>query len=480
VREVQWKRTVYAISFAALLSASLAYVSFMFTAAPSCGTKLGPAGISQFKLPSVHFNGVTKFRLPDDEFPNGIAVASDGSVWFGEQNLPGIAHLFENGTIVEYAWPINYSPSTTSIWGVAQWNGRIWASDALGAQIISLDPTTSTINAIKLSNPSAFPYTLTVGTDDALWFTELYGSKLGRIDAKCALKEYPIPSNLGGTPTQIEFENSTSGYYVDAGNATSGLGHILSFSTTQFAPQPFGGNFRPLAASSLALVPNGLWVAQHASSNLAYYDFKTRAWSQYPTTPVSYIASTLPYFVAANGSLVWFNEHYANRMAVIDTERGLLTEYSLSNPPANKTTQIDNALTFALGRDKVWFTELTANYVGYIDASYRPNFSIIESREDQPIEMRLGDNVTLSFTVSGFSNRSLSIKFADTENFTSRPNRIMMSANVAEIKQLNTQTTVTITIRTEPTLSPGSYILLVTVTDGSVYRGIYVRVQINE
>ncbi|MGP8069297.1 MAG: hypothetical protein ACLP5V_05360, partial [Candidatus Bathyarchaeia archaeon] len=180
---MQGKRTVYAIGFAALLSASLLYVGFVFTAVPSCGTKLGAATVSHFKLPSAHFNGVTKFRLPADDFPNGIAVASDGSVWFGEQNLPGIAHLFENGTMVEYAWPINYSPSITLIWGIAQWNGRVWASDALGAQIISLDPTTAIVYAIKLSNPNAFPYTITIGMDDALWFTELYGSSLGRIDA---------------------------------------------------------------------------------------------------------------------------------------------------------------------------------------------------------------------------------------------------------------------------------------------------------
>ena len=473
------KRITYAIGLAALLSASLLYLAFVFTAVPSCGTVLGPATVSQFKLPSLHFDGVTKFRLPGDEFPNGITVASDGSVWFGEQDVPGVGHLFENGTMVQYAWPINYSPSTTAIWGVAQWNGRIWASDALGAQIISLDPTTSTVYAIKLSNPNAFPYTLTVGMDDALWFTELYGSNLGRVDAKCTLTEYPISSNLGGTPTQIEFENSTFGYYLDVGNATSGLGQVLSFSTTHFAPQPFGGSFRPVAPTSLTLVPDGLWVAQHASSNLAYYDFKTHAWSQYPTTPVSYIETTLPYFVAANGSLVWFNEHYANRMAVIDTTRGLLTEYSLSNPPANKTIQIDNALTFALGKDKVWFTELTANYVGYIDAAYRPTFTISGSREDQSIELKPGGNVTLNFTVSGFSSRPLSFKFADTENFTSQPDRIMMSASVAEIKLLNNQTTIAITIKTGSTLSPGDYILLVSVTDGSTNRGIYVRLQID-
>jgi len=475
------RRNAYAIGFAVLLSASLLYTAFVFTATPSCGTKLGSATVSHFELPSLHFNGITKFRLPDDEFPNGIAVTSDGSVWFGEQNVPGFGHLFENGTMVQYTWPFNYSPSTTAIWGVAQWNGRIWASDALGAQIISLDPTTSTVYAIKLSNPDAFPYTLTVGMDNALWFTELYGSNLGRIDAKCTLKEYPIPSNLGGTPTQIAFENSTLGYYVDAGNATSGLGQVLFFSTTEFAPQLLDDeNFRPLAASSLALVSGGLWVAQHVSSNLAYYNFKTHVWSQYPTTPVSYVETTLPYFVAANGSLVWFNEHYANRMAVIDTDRGLLTEYSLSNPPANKTSEIDNALTFAVGRNKVWFTELTANYVGYIDPSYRPNFSIDGGREDQSIELRPGDNVTLNFTLSGFSNRPLSIRFADTENFTSQPNRIMMNANFGEIKLLNNQTTILVKIRTTPTLSPGSYILLVTVTDGSIDRGIYIRLQINE
>ncbi len=476
---MQGKKIAYAIGFAALLSASLLYVAFVFTPAPSCGIKLGPASISHYQLPSVHFNGVTKFHLPHDEFPNGIAVVSDGSVWFGEQNLPGIGHLFENGTMVEYTWPINYSPSTTSIWGVAHWNGRIWASDALGAQIISLDPATSTVYAIKLSNPSAFPYTLTVGMDDSLWFTELYGSKLGRIDAKCTLTEYSIPSNLGGTPTQIEFENSTFGYYVDAGNATSGLGQVLSFNPTQFAPRPFGGNFRPLAASSLAIVSNGLWVAQHASSNMAYYDFATQAWSQYPTTPVSYIDSTLPYFVVANGSLVWFNEHYANRMAVINTEDGLLTEYSLSNPPANKTIEIDNALTFALGQVKVWFTELTANYVGYVDASYHPSFSF-QPATNTTLRLALGSKTSVKLILEGTSDKMLKILLSDSETLTSRPQRIVLDLSETELSNLNGQTTVTLILAANKTTVPGDYTLLISVTDGLVSQGIYLTLTVSQ
>src|SRR5208283_1624873 len=218
-----------------------------------------------------------------------------------------------------------------------------------------------------------------------------------------------------------------------AGNATSGLGQVLSFNTEQFAPQPVGGSFRPQAASSLALVPNGLWVAQHASSNLAYYDFKTHAWSQYPTTPVNYIESTLPYFVAVNGSLVWFNEHYANRMAVIDTAHGLLTEYSLSNPPANKTTQIDNALTFALGKDKVWFTELTANYVGYIDASYHPSFSF-QSHPDSNLQLAKGSGKSITLTLQGNHDKSLTVISSDSETPDSRPKWISLNVSETEVR----------------------------------------------
>jgi streptogramin lyase len=468
---------LYVVGIALLLSGSIFYAVFFSWFTASCGETLGTANISRVELPSVHFNAVTKFRLPEKVFPNGITVASDGSAWFGEQDPPGIAHLYGNGTMVEYRWSPNYPLSTTSIWGVADWHGRVWVTDAMGGQIVTLDPNASTVSAVRLRNEGAFPYTITLGLDDALWFTELYGSRLGRIDAQCKLTEYRVPTNFGGTPTQVEFVNSTYGYYVDAGNATNGLGEVLAFNTRQFNPQPVGGNFRPQAATSLALAGDGLWVAQHASSNLAYYSFQTHTWTQYPTTPVSYVPSTLPYFVAANGSLLWFNEHYANRIGVIDTERGLLTEYSLSNPPANKTTQIDNALTFAVGKDRVWFTELTANYVGYVNAAYKPPFVL--SPSVQNLKLLPGQNVSLSFVVSSSPGESLAIRLADNENFTARPEKIRMSASVIATPRVN-QKVLTINIGTDRDLAPGRYVLLVTVSNELINRGVYVQLLITQ
>ena len=466
---------MYVLVIVLLLSASVAAV-FFYSAINSCGQTLGSATVSIFNLPSVHFDAVTKFRLPNDGFPNGITVAPDGSIWFGEQNVPGLAHLYENGTMIEYAWPVSYSPSTTAIWGVADWNGRIWASDALGGQVVSLNPATAAVTAVKLSNIEAFPYTITVGPDNALWFTELFGSKLGRIDAQCKLTEYAVPKNFGGTPTQIEFQNTTQGYYSDVGNATTALSEILSFDTRQFAPKPIDGNFRPIAASSLTLTSQGLWVAQHASSNLAYYNFETHSWSLFPTTPVSYIETTLPYFVAANGSLVWFNEHYANRIGVIDTRCDLLTEYSLSDPPANKTSQIDNALTFALRGNRVWFTELTANYVGYIDATYKPSFSVFA--DQQKFNANAGSKISVRLLVKGFSAGPLKIDFADSENYTGLPFRITMQTNETGIPSLNGLKVIDLTISTDSRLQPGSYALLITVTDGPVNQAVYVWLQV--
>jgi hypothetical protein len=234
-----------------------------------------------------------------------------------------------------------------------------------------------------------------------------------------------------------------------------------------------------LSPTSLALANDGLWVAQHTSSNLAYYDFHTHAWSQYPTTPVSYIETNLPYFVASNGSLVWFNEHYANRMAVIDTARGLLTEYSLSNPPANKTNEIDNALTFALGGDKVWFTELTANYVGYIDATYHASFSF-EPATNSTLQLAAGNKTSMKLTLEGTSNKTLKITSTDSEALTSRSRQIALNLSETELSNLNDKATVTLSVASSQSTVPGEYTLLVSVTDGLVIQGIYLRLNVSQ
>ena len=203
----------------------------------------------------------------------------------------------------------------------------------------------------------------------------------------------------------------------------------------------------------------------------------SQEWIQYPTSTVNYQDVTLPYFVAANGSLIWFNEHYANRLAKLDTTHGLLTEYSLSDPPANRIIGIDNALTFTIANNRVWFTELTANYVGYVDTSVQPNFTI--SPPNNPIiRMKPGENTNLTFTVQGQSAQPLTVQFADTENYTAKPQKIIMTPNMQEITTLNEPTQLTVNVRAEESLAPGNYMLLVTITNGLISQSAYIQLQI--
>jgi streptogramin lyase len=354
------------------------------------------------------------------------------------------------------------------------WKGCVWASDQAGSQLVAVNPETGSVQTVKLGAGS-FPYTLTVGPDDSLWFTEVFASRIGRIDEQLHLHEYLLP--VAGTPAQIVFVNDALGYYVDTGNVGFVKPAIFSFDPRSFSPIKVASGETLRAPTSLALVGDGVWLTQHATSHLAFYDFNSHEWFFFPTSPVSYQATTLPYFVAANGSLIWFNEHYANRMARLDTEHGLLTEYSLSDPPASKITGIDNALTFALGKDKVWFTELTADYVGFVDAAYKPNFTISPANNPN-IKLRPGGNINVTFTVSGQSEQPLMVQFADTEKATGRPQRIFNNANVTEIESFNGRKTIAVKITADKTIQVGNYTLLITVTDGLTYQGAYIRLQI--
>jgi len=87
---------------------------------------LGGNKVVKSTASSTMFDALTEYSLPSpSRWSNAITLAQDGSVWFGEQSVPGVGHLFANGTLVEYPWPSSAHPTyqtcgfETSIWGVA-------------------------------------------------------------------------------------------------------------------------------------------------------------------------------------------------------------------------------------------------------------------------------------------------------------------------------------------------------------------------
>ena len=458
---------------------------------PSCSAPLGSSKILRTQLPApTTFGGVTEYELPSPlREPSAPTVAPDGSVWFAEQSVAGVAHFYpSNRTLVEYAWPYDYpappSPAgicgeKTSTWGVVLVNGKVWASDTSGNQLVALDPSTEQMTTVKLPMNFSFPYTLTPGPNDTLWFTELFSGQIGVLSSSGTLREYPLPGGINAEPSQIVFANSTTGYYSDVGASNPKEGGIYSFNPTSFSPSLVGG-LRLFDPSSLTLASGALWVALHGSSSVAAYNFTTKDWSYYPTTPVSYYSTTLPYFVNGNDSSVWVNEHYGNRIARIDISNGSLAEYSESNNPVNGTT-IGNALTFALGGGKAWFTESTGNVLGYVDASYNPGFStsivgnstvVIDTGSSRPVNLLVHDS-----THEG----PLNLTFADSETSGSQPSNLTFSVPSTSISPpAGGESNVTVTVSALQSLKPGTYYAILTATDGQTFESSFLKVVVQQ
>jgi streptogramin lyase len=454
---------------------------------PSCNSPLGGTKVLRTQLaPPTTFGGVTEFALPSPlRDPNSPTVAPDGSVWFAEQSVAGLAHFYpDNRTLVEYAWPYGYPapPSSggvcgdkTDVWGVVLWNGKVWASDPTGNQLVAMDPSAGQLTTVKLPSNSSFPYTLTPGPNNTLWFPELFVSKIGELSANGSLHEFTLPGGIKAEPTQVIFANSTTGYYSDVGAGGTGTGGIYSFNPGHFSPTLVGG-VHLSESDSITIAAGALWVALHGSSSVASYNFTTKGWSYYPTTPVSWSPTTLPYFVSANGSSVWLNEHYGNRIARIDPANGSLTEYSESNQPVNGSF-IGNTLTFALGGGRAWFTEWTGNVLGYVDGSYDPGFSTSITGNSTVVVNR-GSSASVNFVVHDTTHQGeLNITFADSESLTSKPSNLSFSAaSTAFTPPTGGESSIKVTISASQSLAPGTYTAILTASDGLTYKSSFLRI----
>jgi streptogramin lyase len=487
------RRLVLAVSLLVLLSLAGAFAAFRSAPVRGCPSFLA-GRVVKSELESRSFGAITTFSLPAPErWPNAMAVAPDGSVWFGEEAVPALAHFYAtNGTLVEYSFPGIYQPSSsgtytcsdkTDIWGVALWDGRVWATDSSQDRVVGLSPSNDTFKVVSLVASDSLPYTLTPGPNNALWFTQISSGQIGALFPNGTVAEHSvqIPEHLNGTsatayvpgvPAQIAFANSSLGYYVDASPLVSGSA-VFAFNPEDFRPEPVGEANQSLSdPDSISLGDGGLWLAQHGDSSLAFENLESGNWTTYPTSSVSYVGTTLPYFVETNGSLVWFNEHFGNRMAVLDFPDKTLTEYSLSDPPAANMSQIDNALTFALGGGKAWFTESTSDAIGYVDASYRPSFSISASGSSA-VSVQRGGTSSLQVDLRGNSSSPISIQFPDFAG-----TNVALRANYSELASLSGTRSVNVSLAVGADAVPGRYTLIIAASDGPISRSVYVELSV--
>ncbi len=479
------KRWLIAVILAAIVAvAGLAAYLFALQPAGPCMT-LGETNVLRSHVGSAHFDALTEYSLPaPTRWSNAIAVAPDGSVWFGEQSVPGVAHLFpNNGTLVEYPWPSATHPTSktcgyeTGIWGVAIWKGMVWGSDLEENALVGINPQTGASRVINVSGVANAPYTLSLAPDGSLWFTSLENAAtLGRVGQDFSLSALPV-SNIGRQfPAQLDFVNSSLAYMVTLDNLNNS-GGLYSFNpgsvSTSVNPQRLGGSFQLLAPDSAASGDGTVWVAQHGPSYLAAYDVGSGGWTRFPTTSLGNNITTFPYFVSYGKGGVWFNEHYGNRIGFIGAAKQTMTEYSEADPPVTNASEIGNDLTIAPSPDGLWFTSVTGNYIGFANASYVPSFSLSMAGANSAT-VHPGGQLELNLTVSGSWESALSFVASDTETYTATPASITITPSTKLMAPGSGTRPLSVEVSVSSSLKPGEYTLALSVSDGLVTRSVFV------
>lgn len=292
--------------------------------APTCASSC----ITEYPVPiPVVYNG-----------PFGLARGLGDDIWFGDQDT--ISRIDRTGAITSYA--------------VTPGAGVGW---------------------------------VTRGTDGAMWFTERFTDKIGRVDNLGRISEYTIPTPSSVPQGVVMDENAIVWFTEQSGNKIGRLDTTTGAITEYTVPTPGAG---PLG---LALGPDGaLWFTERNAAKIGRMT-TDGTFTEYGLTPG---ASPQRIVAAADGAL-WFTELGANHVGRITTD-GTLTEYPMpagAGPVGIAVEPSDSA---------VWVVEFSGNKIARValDGTVTNEFEI-PSPNSAPLQITAGSGGTLWFSESFLS-----------------------------------------------------------------------------
>jgi streptogramin lyase len=97
--------------------------------------------------------------------------------------------------ITEFNIPTTVSSDPFSV--IAGSDGALWFTERFANKIGRID-TSGNITEFAVPTAVSFPQVITAGPDGALWFTETYVSQIGRIDTSGNITEFALPDPAGG------------------------------------------------------------------------------------------------------------------------------------------------------------------------------------------------------------------------------------------------------------------------------------------
>lgn len=207
---------------------------------------------------------------------------------------------------------------------------------------------------------SSRPIGIAAGPDGAIWFTELLGSKIGRIPvtataANPQITEYPTPSQSAG-PEEIAAGPDgalwfTECYSGEIGRIPVGGSPILEFRVPSY------GSPKGIAAG-----PDGaMWFAELNGNKIGRIPTNGLiAVTEYPIPTANSHPSGI---TAGPDGAMWFTEASGNKIGRIPTSGAPISEIAITTPNSSPRA-------IAAGPDgALWFTECLGENVGRIPST---------------------------------------------------------------------------------------------------------------
>jgi virginiamycin B lyase len=171
---------------------------------------------------STHPFSITEYDLPYDGGngePQGIALGSDGALWFTDSYANGIGRITTSHDISLYPLP----HASSEPMGIAPGpDGALWFTEYAG-RIGRIDPSTHAISEWHLAAPNAQPYSI-VARDADLWFTEYGAGRIGCISSKTHhVRGYQLPAS--SEPLGITLGSDNALWFTE--HATNALGRFV-------------------------------------------------------------------------------------------------------------------------------------------------------------------------------------------------------------------------------------------------------------
>lgn len=447
-----------------------------------------PPPRSESILTKLDSQYIKEYELPKNSAPNGITVDKNGIVWVAATNSTNLIK-FNPSTEQFEEFKIPTTATRSMMWSVLADNeNKIWFTDEKTNSIWRFDPVTKEFNKFALRTKTgpqglaAFPIQLAEHTK-SIWFTELYGHKIGVLSKEdpSFIQEFPTPTNSSG-PSGL-FVREGQVWFTEAFTGKVGMVNLASLVTLYFAGylppgaiMEFSPNERIYSPVGIYLDDNGIaWLTEHGASLISGYKISDGSIFRFATTRNENQVTTLPYWMRHDDSgNIWFNEHGGNRIAMFNLTDYKLTEHEVPTRNA-EMGYIANVLNLAIAPDgKVWFTEWTEDKIGVLNPSIPIPFDI--NSDVKEVNIVQGDSVRIPISIHIANNftEQLTPKVSSSITPTGKLLNMTASFNPSVIVPTNSVHKIDLIIDTNESIKSGNYTLTLGITDGLVIRSIIV------